>query len=242
MNKYFFSEHERTYDTVLLTGTTAHHMLHVLRFTHGQEVILCNGQGTDFKAKLISTTTKPPTATFTLLSQAPSNTEPSTPIYLYQGLAKGEKMDWIIEKSIEAGVHKIIPVCTARSVAKIKDAAKKLERFTRIAEAAASQSMRGIIPQVSPPISYAQAVAECDFTNPCIVAYEKETSRTIKDILTTKQPTPVSIWIGPEGGFEENEIADLTGKGATPITLGPRILRTETAGLIAIAQILCFWE
>jgi len=137
MNKYFFSAHEKTVDTVHFTGTAAHHMLHVLRFTQGQEVILCNGQGTDFTAKLISSTTKPPAVTFELLSQTSSNTEPNTQITLYQGLAKGEKMDWIIEKSIEAGVHKIIPVSTARSVVKIKDAANKADRFTRIAENAA---------------------------------------------------------------------------------------------------------
>jgi len=241
MGKIFFRPPERCGDTVHLTGNPAHHLLHVLRMRTGQELTLCDGQGTDFSARLETITAKPSTATFTLLSQYPSGTEPTIPITLYQGLPKGDKMDWIIEKCIEAGVNKIVPVCTARTVVKIKDTAKKAERYARISESAASQSMRGIIPEIAPPKSFADAVAEAA-TAPCLVAYENERTRLIKSTISSLPPGPISLWVGPEGGFEESEIGALEEKGAIPISLGPRILRTETAGLVALAQILCLWE
>jgi len=241
MGKFFFKPQQRSGDAVIITGSTAHHMLHVLRLRPGQELTLCDGQLTNYCAKLVSVTDKPATLTFSLLSSSRSNAEPTIPVTLYQGLPKSDKMDWIIEKCIEAGVNKIVPVCTARAVAKVKDITKKTERFTRIAESAASQSMRGIIPEVTQPKSFAQALGEIN-NGLCLAAYENEQSRTLKTALHNLTPGPVSVWVGPEGGFEDSEIHALEEKGAATITLGPRILRTETAGLVAISQILCLWD
>jgi len=241
MGKFFFRHEERNGETVTVTGNTAHHLLNVLRLRVGHEIILCDGQSVDFRAKLLSIVEKPVSMVFTLLSQAPSNSEPAVQITLYQGLPKSDKMDWIIEKCIEAGVHNIVPVCTARSVSKVKDSAKKSERNSRIAESAASQSMRGIIPEISSPKNFAEALPACKHSL-CLVAFENENKRTIKSALMDLQPGPISLWIGPEGGFEESEIHALEACGAIPVSLGPRILRSETAGLFAISQILCLWE
>jgi len=242
MGKFFFKPEEHTGETVIITGNTAHHMLHVLRFRIGQEIILCDGRLTDFSARLASFTERPTSITFKLISHSTSKSEAAFKITLYQGLPKSDKMDWIIEKCIEAGVHKIVPVYTARTVSKVKDLTKKSERFMRIAESAASQSMRGIIPEVSLPKSFADAISECGIHDLCLVAYENENASTIKSSISSLPPRSVSLWVGPEGGFEDSEINALKEKGTAPITLGPRILRTETAGLVAISQILCLWE
>jgi len=242
VGKFFFKPSERDGDQICITGSMAHHMIHVLRLRIGQELRLCDGKNLDFVSQLTSISVKPDVVTFNIISQSPSGTEAIAPVTLYQGLPKGDKMDWIIEKSVEAGVVSIVPVCTSRTVVKVKDAEKKADRFMRISESAASQSMRGIIPTVSPPLSFASALSGYDANSLCLIAYEKECSRTIKHVLNNQPPVPVSLWIGPEGGFEESEIEALVKKGAIPISLGPRILRTETAALIALSQILYTWE
>ena len=242
MGKFFFKPEEREGNFVTFAKSAAHHMLSVLRLRIGQEVMLCDGCNTDYLARLEAITDKPMSITFSLLSQSPSNTEPIIPVILYQGLPKGDKMSWIIEKCIEAGIDKIAPVCTARSVAKVKDAAKKSDRYSRIAESAAAQSMRGKLPEISPPKSFDMALMEYNSDELCLVAYENECKRTIKSVIYGMTPKPVSIWVGPEGGFDECEVQELVERGAIPISLGPRILRTETAGLVALTQVLCIWE
>jgi len=242
MGKFFFNATEIMGERVIITGQTAHHMLHVLRFREGQGVILCDGASMDYPATLHKISDKPATLTFQLGPQAASRAEPPFHITLYQGIAKGEKMDWIIEKCIEVGVCKIVPVITARTVVKIKDATKKAERYTRIAESAAGQSMRGAIPVISPPVSLAEALAGHTATH-SLVAYEGERTTTIKAALQNKIPASISIWVGPEGGFEESEVTNIASTiNATPVTLGPRILRTETSGIVAISTIHCTWE
>ena len=245
MNKYFFAPQQQNEDMVSFTGNTAHHMHHVLRMRVGTEVLLCDGKSMDYTVRLETIVEKPLCLTFRLIESMPCMTEASIPITLFQSLPKGEKMEWIIEKAIELGVNKIVPVITSRTVVKIKDSAKKIERYAKIAEAAASQSMRGIVPVVTPPVSIAIAISEVNSASNNelnLVAHEKEHTRTIKAVLAQTTPRPVSVWVGPEGGFDNNEITTLENVGAQAITLGPRILRTETAGLVAITQTLCIWD
>ena len=242
MGKFFFKQEEREGQNVTFTGAVAHHMLNVLRFRVGQELVLCDGARTDFCARLESINMNPPRVAFALLSSIPSNTEPAIHVTLYQGLPKGDKMEWIIEKSIEAGASRIIPVSTVRSVVKTSTVCKKKERLNRIAESAAAQSMRGIVPVVSEPQSFVEALAGCNANDLLLAAYEKERNHTIKSALTSLSPKPVSLWVGPEGGFDDCEIHALIKKRAQPISLGPRVLRTETAGIVALAQIFCIWD
>ena len=227
----------------MLRGPSAHHALTVLRFRVGHEIILCDGMGVDYVGRMVSYTDKPATITFSLLSSTPSIPEPPVQITLYQGIPKGDKMEWIIEKCIEVGVHKIVAVCTSRSVVKIKDAIKKKERFMRVAESAASQCMRGIIPEIVGPIHFGEAIEYGEEDSTHIIAYENEKEASIKSALSKMRPQPVSLWIGPEGGFAEDEIAALKSKkAACTVSLGSRILRTETAGIVALSQILCIWD
>ena len=242
MGKFFFRPHEREGQYVKIGGSAAHHMLNVLRFRVGQDIVLCDGECTDYHARLDSIVANPATITFILLSSTPSKSETPMPLTLYQGIPKGDKMEWIIEKCIEAGVSKIIPVYTARTVVASGSAAKKTERYTRIAESAAAQSMRGIVPIVTAPCGFADAIADCNEHDLLLVAYEKEKDRSIRTALEGLPPQPISLWVGPEGGFEEAEITALVEKKAQTVSLGPRILRAETAGLVALAQINCIWE
>ena len=243
MGKYFFRSEERHGDRANFTGPRAHHLINVMRVRVGHRAILCDGMNSDYDGEVASIHEKPAAVTFTLLSQRPSGSEPPFPLNLFQGMPKGDKMEWIIEKAIECGATKIVPVYTARSVAKIKDAAKKAERYSRIAESAAAQSMRGIIPAVPAPQSFSAAVnCAYDQDHLHLVAYEKEGTTTVKSALSAINPGPITLWVGPEGGFEGHEVQTLMDMGAKPISLGPRILRTETAAIVAISQILCLWE
>jgi len=242
MGKFFFSHDDKHGDKIILTGDAAHHAINVLRIKIGSMATLCDGAGMDYQGIVEELTPKPPCVVFAVLKVSVNHCEPPAPITLYQGIPKGDKMEWIIEKCIEAGVCKIVPVYTSRSLVKPKDLAKKNERYNRIAASAAGQSMRGIIPIVEKPLSFEQALV-ADKCALCIIAYENEVKRSIKATIKNIKPCPLSIWVGPEGGFAPSEVAKLEETlQAQPISLGPRILRTETAGLVAIAQITCIWE
>jgi len=241
MGKFFFKPSDRAGDFVHFTGSTAHHLIKVLRLSIGQEIQLCDGNNTDFIARLEKVIEKPQMVILALLSSRHSNAELPFGITLYQGLPKSDKLELIIEKCIELGVSKIVPTETTRSIVSLNNAINKIERYKRIAESAAAQSMRGIIPTITHPKSFANAADNSD-SNFHIIAYENEKTRTIKATLETISPKPISLWVGPEGGFTESEIDLLTKKGGNLISLGPRILRTETSGMAAIAQITCIWD
>ena len=240
MSKFFFKSENQKGNIVTFTGKIAHHIAHVQRLKIGQEIILCDGNCTDFYARIVCITKNPISVSFTLSSSSLSTTEASIPITLFQGIPKGDKMEWIIEKSVELGVNKIVPVYMSRSVPKVKDSSTKNERFNRISEAAASQSMRGIVPEVSIPQSFADAISNFNENNLWLVAYENEKKSSLKSIAINDRA--ISIWVGPEGGFDDYEISTLISRGAIPFSLGPRILRTETAGIAAIAKIMYILE
>ena len=239
MPKYFFPPETRNDNTITLTGDPAHHLLHVLRLKQGDGVILCDGQNTDYRVCLTRAHDKQPSATFQIMKTMPCTNEPSVAITLYQALPKGDKMETIIQKNVELGVCKIVPVETNRSVARIKNHEKKTERYQRIAESAAGQSMRGIVPTVEAPLTFAEAVAAKPENMLWLVCDENENTRYIKEVLCGGEITQVGIWVGPEGGFSQDELAQLHECGACSVTLGRRILRTETAGMSAIVQVLC---
>jgi len=162
-------------------------------------------------------------------------------INLFQGIAKGDKMDFIIQKSTEIGVKEIFPVITNRTVVKIKDNKKeknKVERWNVIAEEAAKQSKRDLIPIVRDIIEFKDMIDYLKNEKNIIVPYEMEKSLGLKRVLQSFSGEKVNVVIGPEGGFEEYEIEMLKNIGAHVVTLGPRILRTETAGIITAAIVL----
>lgn len=250
MPKFFFSPNDANDGFVHISGEAAHHLLHVLRIKPDDEVTLCDGLETDYHAEFIesSSKAKQAVAVFRIKSTSPCDTEPLTRVTLFQSLPKGDKMDLIIQKCVELGVYEIRPVLTERSVARIntKDAAKKTARFQKIAESAAGQSNRGIIPIIHPPRDFS-AVIEDIKANPAaltLLAYEQEYERSLKSVLLNHiaPQKNISLWIGPEGGFTGNEVAALCDTGAIHITLGRRVLRAETAAIAAISQIICLCE
>lgn len=214
---------------VIITGDEAVHISRVLRMKKGDEVTLCDGEGMFYDAVLECFDAKSVTAHITKKYCAP--TEPKVRITIYQGVPKNPKLETIVQKATEIGVAGIVPVDSARTVAKI-DKPQKLERLRRIAYEAAKQSKRGILPEVGEVLSFEKAVEEAKKADLAIIPYEEEKECSLKKALREKQPETVAILIGPEGGFEKSEVELALKNSISPVTLGTRILRTETSGII----------
>ena len=157
---------------------------------------------------------------------------------IFQGLPKADKMEYIIQKCVEIGVHKIVPVNMKYCIAKIKDEEKKNIRWNKISEVASKQSKRNIIPKVEKSINMSKLCSEIKNYDLAIVAYENEDNITIKNILKSEnKPKKIAVVIGPEGGISQEEVAELIKAGAKKVSLGNRILRTETAPIVALSMI-----
>lgn len=240
MPKFFVDTHEVFEDYILLQNENFNHLKNVLRCNVGDELTINDRQGKDYKCIIdtVENNTIRAKITETLLSDA----EASIDTFLFQSLVKGEKMELVIQKAIEIGVTHIIPICTSRCVVKLESGKKvqsKLDRWNKIAESAAKQSGRGIVPKVHEPLAFAEALeyAQTHIERSCI-PYEKEKATSIRTFLTETAAKSFGIFIGPEGGFSEEEIKEAKDKGVTSVTLGPRILRSETAGLVVLANIM----
>lgn len=213
-----------------IDGEEFQHMTRVLRMKAGDALTLCDGGGTFFDGVISSVGEK--SAEVEITAEYPAPTEPKLKITLFQAIPKNPKLEFIIQKATEIGVVKIVPMNTARIVAKLEKE-NKIGRLRKIAREAAKQSRRGIIPEVTAPVSFEEAVeaaAHCDLA---IIPYEDERKTTVKECLRGKSAGTLAIMIGPEGGFEEEEISLARSRGVLSATLGRRILRTETAGLVA---------
>ena len=223
-----------------IQGSDVNHIKNVLRMRTGEELWISD-QNKEYHCA-IEAFTEGEVLLHILYAQEPEYELPSR-IYLFQGLPKADKMELIIQKAVELGAFAVVPVETRRCVVKLdeKKAEKKVSRWQQIAASAAKQSKRMLIPEVHPVMSYAQALEFAKSLDICLIPYElakgmAETKEIISGIAPGKS---VGIFIGPEGGFDEKEVEAAVLAGAKPITLGRRILRTETAGL-AILSILMF--
>lgn len=222
--------------TVTILGEDAHHISRSLRMAVGEMIEVCDMQKNLYTCELNGFFEGSVTAR--VVSQGVSDTEPKHNIKLYQALAKGDKMETIIQKSIECGACEIIPFSSERCVVKLdkKDGQKKIDRWQKIAESAAKQSGRGIIPQVKTVLSFKELLSEIGGT--VLFCYEGEDTVTIKQALkSTKIEGDVSVIIGSEGGFSQKEAELLKEAGAISVGLGKRILRCETAPVFALACI-----
>lgn len=221
-------------DSLVINGPDAQHIRRALRMQPGEHLTVCDGQGTDYACQI--TAFEGEGVRLSVLSQAPSSTEPSLAVTLYQGLPKGDKMDWILQKAVELGVTAVVPLATSRSVIRLDGKEeKKRERWQRIAAEAAGQCGRGIVPRVESPLSFAQALPLLR-KDKTICFYEGGGQPLSR--LVDAGEARLSIVIGPEGGFAEEEIAALRSAGAAVATLGPRILRCETAPLAALTLLM----
>ena len=222
-------------ETVRVTGTNAVHIRRSLRMREGETLFLCDGAGTDYFSELTGFDGE--AVLFRILYHTPTALEPDTAVTLYQGLPKGEKMEWIVQKAVELGVSEIVPVVTTRSIVRLKpgEGEKKRERWQRIAAEAAGQCGRGRIPAVSAPLSFAEA-AERMAQAYTLVLYEGG-GQPLGELIG-RDCRALSIVVGPEGGFEKEEVDRLLQNGARAATLGKRILRCETAPLAALAVLM----
>lgn len=218
-------------DVALITGGDAAHIRRSLRMRVGEPLTLCDGKGTDFDGVIASMEEE--TVRVRVLGRAPSAAEPSVEVTLYQGLPKGDKLEWIIQKAVELGVAAVVPVVTARSVVRLEGKAeRRRERWQRIADEAAGQCGRGILPQVAVPLTLDEALPELSAQD-AIVLYEGG-GRPLRELIAP-ECRRLSLLIGPEGGFDPAEIARLQAVGVRRATLGKRILRCETAPVAALA-------
>lgn len=220
----------------IISGADGKHIARSLRMKTGEPLTLCDGKGMDYACEIESVNGDEVLAH--VLSSCRNISEPTVRVTVYQGLPKADKMDSIVQKSVETGATSIVPVMTARCVSKPdeKSIHKKTERWQKIAEEAAKQSGRGIIPQVQPLMSLKQAAQQAAKNSSAILFYEGGGESLSK--LISSESKDVSIFIGPEGGFELDEVELITALGGKTATLGTRILRTETAPIAALAAIM----
>lgn len=239
---HFFTVPEQIGETsVCITGPDVNHIKNVLRMKAGEEILVSNGIDKDYVCRISAIESSQVTAD--ILSCEEGGRELPSRLYLFQGLPKSDKMELIIQKAVELGVYRIIPVETRRTVVKL-DAKKedsRVKRWNAISESAAKQSGRLVIPEVSGVMTLKEAFAYASSFEMNLVPYEnaRGMAGTKEIIAEVKAGMQVGIFIGPEGGFEEEEIELAMAHGMKPVTLGKRILRTETAGL-TILSILMF--
>ena len=238
MHRFFADERGIVENIAYLNAEDAGHALRVLRLENGDEVELVCAPAR-YLAEIDSTEGGEVRLRVT---EKLRDTEAQTRVTLYQGLPKADKMELIIQKAVELGAFQVIPVSMKRCVVKLdeKKADAKIKRWQGIAEAAAKQSKRGVIPTVAPVMSYAQAVKMASQMDLKLVPYElAEGMEQTKHLIESVEPgQQIAIFIGPEGGFDPEEIRTATEAGIQPITLGKRILRTETAGFTTIAWLM----
>lgn len=220
---------------IILDGEQARHIAKSLRMRVGDMLMVTDGGGTDYGCQITEITKD--TVTLMINYQQASSSEPSVEVTIYQGVPKGTKLEDIIQKCVELGVTRIVPTLTSRCVSRPdeKSAQKKNARYQKIALEAAQQSGRGIVPEISPMMTLKQAIAQ-DNADTKIVFYEGG-GEPLKNIIKPDTKS-VSIYIGSEGGFDKDEVDMIVENGATVATLGPRILRTQTAPVCALSCIM----
>ena len=235
MANFFVDKDAFSSDPIVISGEEANHIIKVLRMKEGESLTVFDTEGNCADGVIEKIGQKE--VSVSVKRRYESDTEPKLKITLFQGIPKNPKMDLIIQKATELGVTKIVPVNTKRIVAKIeKDA--KMDRLRRIAFEAAKQCGRAYVPKISDPVSFDTAIKMLKECDAAIIPYECEKDgKLTKDLL--ENATSLGIIIGPEGGFEEDEVEKAEKAGVKRVTLGKRILRTETAGLIASA--LCLY-
>lgn len=243
---HFFVEPEQIRENqVVITGADCNHIKNVLRMKPGEKITVSNGtDGREYQCRLEQL--EGTEILCSIQGVKENNAELSSKIYLFQGLPKADKMEWIIQKAVELGVYEVIPVAAKRSVVKLdaKKAGQKLSRWQGIAEAAAKQSRRALIPQIRQVMSFQEAVAYSSRAEVRMIPYELARGmEKTREIISKVQPgQDIAVFIGPEGGFEEEEIAAAAQNGILPITLGNRILRTETAGMAVLSVLMYHLE
>lgn len=241
MYHFFVSPEQIGEKEIRIEGNDVNHIRNVLRMMPGEQISISDGsQGREYRCEV--SLIEEDCVTAKIMWSQDADTELQSKFYLFQGLPKSDKMELIIQKAVELGVYEVIPVATRRAVVKLdkKKEESKRKRWNSISESAAKQSKRTIIPEVKPVMTFAEAVKYASSMDAKLIPYElaegmDETRRIFSAI---KPGDSVAIFIGPEGGFDEAEIQLAKEAGICPITLGRRILRTETAGMTVLSVLM----
>ena len=232
MHHFFVTPQQISGDKIRIEGGDVNHMKNVLRMKLHEKAEISDGESRTYLCEVEAY--EEDVAVLHILEEMEADTEPASKLYLFQGLPKSDKMELIVQKAVELGVYQVIPVAMKRSVVRLDDkkAAKKADRWNSIAESAAKQAGRSRIPEVTMPLSYKEALKMAEELDVTLLPYE------LAGGMEVTSGQSVGIFIGPEGGFEPEEVDAAVSMGAKVITLGRRILRTETAGLATLAILM----
>lgn len=240
MDRFFVEKNNINLEnnTCIIEGEDVKHISKVLRCKVGEELEVCDNDNNEYICEI--TDIDKNAVTLDILEKIDIKRESDLKVKLYQGLPKGPKMEVILQKLTEVGVDEIILVQTKRSVAKVDDKKedKKIERWERIIYEAAKQSKRGKIPRLRGILSFKEALEEMENNDFNIIPYEDERTKSIKKAIKGVKINNIGIFVGPEGGFDDTEIQSVENIGGQSVSLGPRILRTETASIVASSIVL----
>ena len=244
MSHFFINSSQVGKDLLTIVGDDVNHMKNVLRMRSGEAFTAADENGIFYRCEVEELDKQQVTAK--ILWKEEGSSELSSKIYLFQGLPKSDKMELIIQKAVELGAYQIVPVATRRAIVKLdaKKEASKLKRWQAIAEGAAKQSGRMLIPEISEVKTYKEALQMAKQLDVNVIPYEcaKGMAGTREIFQSIKPGMSVGIFIGPEGGFEQSEVEMAKELGISPVTLGKRILRTETAGLTTLSILMYLLE
>lgn len=241
MATFYLSRSGEIGDVIELPKEEAQHALKVLRLSAGDEIDALDGQGRRFAARIESAQDG---AARVLLTEELSSNEPPVRVTLYQGLPKADKLDFIVQKLTELGAARVVPVKMERCVVKsdAKDGIKRRDRLQKIAHEAAKQCRRACPPEVTEPLTWKQAMAKMQQHDLVLVPWEDAQGLTLKKVFAEMpKKRDVGIVIGPEGGMSRDEVDAMAQNGARVVTLGPRILRAETAAVASTAMVMTLW-
>ncbi len=246
MYQFFVKSSQIQGTRVVITGNDVNHMKNVLRLKPGEEIaVRCGVDDKEYRCGIEEYTKDQVICSLRFVRE--EGVELPSKIYLFQCLPKADKMELIVQKAVELGVHEIVPVAARRCVVKLdeKKAQAKVNRWQGIAEAAAKQCRRGVIPAVKMPMTMKEALSYAEGMDVRLLPYElsqEDMAQTRKIIEGIGPGKSVAVFIGPEGGFEEGEVEMALAVDVTPVTLGRRILRTETAGLVVLSWLMYHLE
>ena len=236
MQHFFVDASQVSEETIRIEGSDVNHMKNVLRMRIGEEVTVSDGQGKEYLCQVRDFEEEQ--VQLKIVETKASDAELPSKIYLFQGLPKGDKMEFIVQKAVELGVSRIVPYLSKNCVSRPDKTEKKVERWRKIAAEAAKQCGRGRLPEVAAVVPVAQAIVQAAQSETALFFYENEKRTGLHDALAGGVKDTVSLMVGPEGGFDPAEAKAAVDAGLQSVSLGTRILRCETAPIAALAAVL----
>lgn len=241
MPRFFVAKEMIQAGAATIEGNNAFHIARSLRMAVGDEIYISDGEGKEYLARLTKIRDEECTAD---IIEERASSEPDMSITLYMAYPKGDKLETVIQKAVELGATRIVPFESSRCIKRPKadKVAKQGERLSKIAEEAAKQCGRAIVPEVALPLTYSAMLKDASTSELKLICYEKESDLSVKALLSDKKPASIAIIVGCEGGFSPEEVEEAISAGCHSVTLGKRILRCETAPSAVLSMILYQYE